>query len=261
MKFNADRHFIYITMRVDEHKQQLQSYYKLTEEDIEEITKDWSADLLIPVNPTELSDIDSPETVLDTPGPRKMKKPEEVHEVDSASVRTASITPDEGGDGEEIEGAEIEQQKGEVPPPRDEEDSSKKRKVSPLKSSSRKKPRTPVTKMRTTLTLDDFDFIIAVVNDASKEIVEKQEVKQEQMYNHIEIELQGVQQALQSSRAVPTAPLTTGTVEPGDEPTQLHRIVDMVEARLRQAQEDTTQATQALTQVQGVLVEQCSATE
>jgi hypothetical protein len=256
MKFNVDRHFIYITVRADEHKQQLQSYYKLTEEDIEEITKDWSADLLIPANPTELSDIDSPETVPDTPGPSKMKKPEEVHEVDSASVRTASITPDEGGDGEEIEGAEIEQQKGEVPPPRDEEDSSKKRKVSPLKSSSRKKPRTPVTKMRTTLTLDDFDFIVAVVNDASKEIVEKQEVKQEQMYNRIEIELQGVQQALQSSRAVPTVPLTAGTVEPGDEPAQLHQIVDMVEARLRQAQEDTTQATQALTQVQGVLVEQ-----
>jgi hypothetical protein len=63
------------------------------------------------------------------------------------------------------------------------------------------------------------------------------------MYDRIEIEIQGVQQALPSSRAVPTAPLTAGTVEPGDEPTQLHRIVDMVEAHLRQAQEDTTQAT------------------
>jgi hypothetical protein len=261
MKFSADHHFIYITTCTDEHKQQLQSYYKLTEEDIEEITKDWSADLLIPANPAELSDVDSPEAAQDTPGPSKTKKPEEVHDVDSASVRTASITPDEGDDGEEIEGTEIEQQKGEVPPPRDEEDSSKKRKVSPLKSSSRKKPRTPVTKMRTTLTLDDFNFIIAAVNDASQEILEKQEVKQEKMYNRIEIELQGVQQALQSSRAVSTAPLTTGTVEPGDEPAQLHRIVDMVEAHLRRAQEDTAQATQALTQVQGVLVEQRSAAE
>jgi hypothetical protein len=81
------------------------------------------------------------------------------------------------------------------------------------------------------------------------------------MYNRIEIELQGVQQALQSSRAVSIAPLTTGTVEPGDEPTQLHQIADMVEARLRQAQEETTQAIQALTQVQGVLVEQRSAAE
>jgi hypothetical protein len=93
----------------------LQSYYKLTEEDLEEITKDWLADLLILVNPTELSDVDRLETVLDTPGPRKMKKPEEVQEVDSASVRNASITPDEGGDGKEIEGTKIEQQKGEIP--------------------------------------------------------------------------------------------------------------------------------------------------
>jgi hypothetical protein len=60
-----------------------------------------------------------------------MKKPEEVHYVDNTSLRTTSISPDKGGDGEEIEGAEIEQQKGEVPTPRDEEDSSKKRKVLP----------------------------------------------------------------------------------------------------------------------------------
>jgi len=102
-----------------------------------------------------------------------MKKLAEVQDIDNTFVRTASISPDEGGDGEEIEGAEIEQQKGEVPPPRDKEDSSKKRKVSPMKSSSRKKPRTPVTKMRTTLTLDDFNFIIVAVNDASHEILEK----------------------------------------------------------------------------------------
>jgi hypothetical protein len=98
-------------------------------------------------------------------------------------------------EGADEEGAEYEQQQVEVPSPRDEADSSKKRKVSPLKSSSIKKPRIPVTKMRTTLTLDDFDFIIAAVNDASKEIIEKME----QMYIQIEIVLQGVQHALQSS--------------------------------------------------------------
>jgi hypothetical protein len=119
----------------------------LTEEDIKYITKDWLADLLIPMNPAEMSDIDSPKTVPDTLGPGKMKKPEEVHEVNSASVRITSITPDEGGYFEGIEETEIEQQKGEVPPPRDEEDSSKKRKISPLKYSSQKKPRTPVTNM------------------------------------------------------------------------------------------------------------------
>jgi hypothetical protein len=141
--------------------------------------------------------------VPDIPGPSKTKKTEEVHKVDNASVRTASITLDEGGDGEEVEGIEAEQKKGEVPPPRDEEESLKKRKVSPLKPSSRKKSRTPITKMQTTLTLDDFNFIISSLNDASLlEIVEKQEAKKEQMYNRIEIELQGVQQALQSSHTV-----------------------------------------------------------
>jgi hypothetical protein len=30
------------------------------EDDLEEITKDWSADLLIPADPMEISDIDNP---------------------------------------------------------------------------------------------------------------------------------------------------------------------------------------------------------
>jgi hypothetical protein len=81
--------------------------------------------------------------------------------------------------------------------------------------------------------LDDFNFIIATVNDASHEILEKQEEKQEKMYNRIEIELQGVQQALHSSHAVSMVLLIAGTVEPGDEPAQLHHIVDKVEAHLR----------------------------
>jgi hypothetical protein len=261
MKFSADRHFIYITARTDGHKKQLQSYYKLTEEDLEEITKEWSVDLLIPADPAEISDIDSPETAQDTPGPSKIKKTEEVQDLDSTSMKTASISPEQGGDGEEIDGTEAEQKKGEVTPPRDEEDPSKKRKVSPPKPSSQKKSKATMTKLQTILTPDDFDFIVAALNDASLEIAEKQEAKQEEMYNRIEVELQGVQQALQSSRTVSTAPLPLGTPELGDEPAQLHRIADTVEAHLRRAQEETTQATQALTQVQGVLVEQRSAAE
>ena len=70
-----------------------------------------------------------------------------------------------------------------------------------------------------------------------------------------------MQQALWSCRAVSTIALTVGIVEPRDEPAQLHRIVDMVEAHLRQAQEETEQATQALMQVQGVLVKQRQAEE
>jgi hypothetical protein len=78
------------------------------EEDLEEITKDWSMDLLIPVDPTEISDIDSTETALDTPEPINIKKIEEVHDLDSASANTASISPEQGGDGEEIDFIEVE---------------------------------------------------------------------------------------------------------------------------------------------------------
>jgi hypothetical protein len=75
-------------------------------EDLEEITKEWSANLLVSEDPIEMSDIDSPKTAQDTPGPNKTKKEkmtkktEEVQDVDSLSVRVASITPDEEGDDE-----------------------------------------------------------------------------------------------------------------------------------------------------------------
>jgi hypothetical protein len=39
-KFHANRHFIYITPHRDETKEELQLYYKLTDEDMEEITKE-----------------------------------------------------------------------------------------------------------------------------------------------------------------------------------------------------------------------------
>jgi hypothetical protein len=46
-----------------------------------------------------------------------------------------------------------------------------------------------VTKMQTILTTDDFDFIVVALNDASLEIVEKQEAKKEEMYDRIEVKL------------------------------------------------------------------------
>ena len=60
-------------MWVDEHKEQLQSYCKLTKEDLEEITKELSVDLLMPTDPKEMSnpELDSLETThkeQDTPG-------------------------------------------------------------------------------------------------------------------------------------------------------------------------------------------------
>ena len=50
-----------------------------------------------------------------------------------------------------------------------------------------------MTKMQTVLTSDDLDFLITTLQDASLEIVEKQEAKQEEMYDRIEIEHRGVQ--------------------------------------------------------------------
>jgi hypothetical protein len=46
-KFHTDRHFIYITVRGDENKEELQSYYKLTKEDMEEITKEWLEEFIV----------------------------------------------------------------------------------------------------------------------------------------------------------------------------------------------------------------------
>jgi hypothetical protein len=89
-KFHADRHFIYITAREDKHKEELQSYYKLIEEDMEEITKEWPTEFLLPVEQTELSDPDlirSPvvtQEEYDGPGSSKKKKKEEVQEMHSA---------------------------------------------------------------------------------------------------------------------------------------------------------------------------------
>jgi hypothetical protein len=71
-----------------------------------------------------------------------------------------------------------------------------------------------MTKIQTVLTSDDFDFLIAALQDASLEITEKKEAKQEEMYDRIEIELRGVQKTLWSSRAVSTMP---GELELGDE--------------------------------------------
>jgi hypothetical protein len=36
-------------VRRDENKEYLQSYYKLTDEDMEQITKEWSEEFLVPV--------------------------------------------------------------------------------------------------------------------------------------------------------------------------------------------------------------------
>jgi hypothetical protein len=55
-KFHADQHFIYITMHRDESKEELQLYYKMNDEDMEEISKEWPTKLLVPVEDEKLFD-------------------------------------------------------------------------------------------------------------------------------------------------------------------------------------------------------------
>jgi hypothetical protein len=69
------------------------------------------------------------------------------------------------------------------------------------------------------LTVDDVDLIIAVVEDASEDILQRHEVKQEKLYERIEKELKDIQQAIHSSHTIPTAPSSAEIAELGDEPT------------------------------------------
>jgi hypothetical protein len=58
-KFPIDRHFRYINARRDESEEELQSYYKLTDEDMEKIMKDWSEEFLVPVDDEKFSTLTS----------------------------------------------------------------------------------------------------------------------------------------------------------------------------------------------------------
>ena len=58
VKFHAYRHSIYITTCRDESKEELQSYYKMIDEDMEEITKEWTTKFLVPVEDAEIYDPD-----------------------------------------------------------------------------------------------------------------------------------------------------------------------------------------------------------
>jgi hypothetical protein len=140
-----------------------------------------------------MSDLDSPETTHKERDPlrcNRMKETEEVQYLSSASGKTTSVSPDRRGDDEleELNGKGDDQNPDELTPPRDEVDPLNKRKVSHSKPSSWKKSKAIMTKMKIVLTVDDFDFIIAALNGASLKIVEKQEAKQEEMYDIIEVE-------------------------------------------------------------------------
>jgi hypothetical protein len=57
--FRADPHFIYITECKDENQEELKSYYKMTNEDMEHIIKEWLEEFLVPIIDTKLSDTDT----------------------------------------------------------------------------------------------------------------------------------------------------------------------------------------------------------
>jgi hypothetical protein len=66
------------------------------------------------------------------------------------------------------------------------------------------------------------------------------------MFDRIEVDLKGVQQALYSSCPVSTAPSSSEGIEVGDEPAQLHRLADSTKDHLRRVQDEKEQATEAL---------------
>jgi hypothetical protein len=156
-KFYTKCHFIYITARKDESKEELQLYYKLTEEDLEEITKEWPIEFLVSVGYVELSDTNLIGSLVVTrmeydglSSAKKNNNEEEVQDIDSEEKDSASeeTAPDslERGGGDEVnqegEGEEDKQEKGKVTLPKDtltEAETSKRRKVSPKKPSARKK--------------------------------------------------------------------------------------------------------------------------
>jgi hypothetical protein len=80
--------------------------------------------------------------------------------------------------------------------------------------------------------VDDVDLIITAMEDSSEDILHRHEEKKEALYDRIEKELKNIQQAIHSSRMVPIVPSSAEITELGDEPTQLRRLVDAIEARL-----------------------------
>jgi hypothetical protein len=180
---------------------------------------------------------------------KKKNKKEEVQNIETDEEDNASeeIRPDSPirGRGDEVNqeqrGEEGEKQyKGKVTQPKDpptEVETSKKRKVYPQKPSKRKKNRANKPQSKNVLTVDDVDLIIATMEYASQYIFQRHGVKQETLYARIEKELKEIHQAIHLSHAVPTAPSSSKSVELGDDPTQLRRLADATEARLRRVLE------------------------
>jgi hypothetical protein len=82
---------------MDEIKEELQSYYKLIDEEMEEITKEWPIEFLVPVEYEELSDPNIIGSPLVTQvrhngqiSAKKKKKKEEVQNIETDEENSAS---------------------------------------------------------------------------------------------------------------------------------------------------------------------------
>jgi hypothetical protein len=103
--------------------------------------------------------------------------------------------------------------------------------------------------------IGDFNFIIIAISDALKDILQRNEEKQETRYERIEVEIIGVQKALHSSHIVSTMPPPLEETKLVYEPTQLFTIANAAKARLHHVQEEKEQATMVLNQAQEEFIE------
>jgi len=68
------------------------------------------------------------------------------------------------------------------------------------------------------------------------------------MYGRVEKEFKEIQQVIRSVCIVLTAPSSLKTVELGDEPAQLRRLVDVIEVQLHRSQEEKDKSIESLNQ-------------
>jgi hypothetical protein len=234
-------HILFISLHRDESKEELQSYYKMTDEDMEQIMKEWPEEFLALVDDAELSDPDIIGSPLVTrfehggqSSVKKKKKKEEVQNIetdeeDSASEESGPGSPAGGGGGDKVNqeggGDEGEKQgEGKATPLKDpptQTETPKKRKVSPQKPSTRKKTCASKPQLEATLTEDDIGLVHGAMEDVSEDILQRYGEKEEDLYVKVEKELKEIHEAIQAVRAVSTAPSSSETAELGDEPTQL----------------------------------------
>jgi hypothetical protein len=71
------------------------------------------------------------------------------------------------------------------------------------------------------LTVDDGDLIIAAMEDALEDILQRHGAKQEMMYEIIKKELKEIQLTIYLSHTIPLVPSSSKIAELEDEPTQL----------------------------------------